>query len=119
MGGVAIIKVGAPTETEMKERKARVEDALHAKRAAVQEGIVPGGGVALIRAQAALDTLQLEGEQRFGLQIIRRAIEEPMRQIAANAGVEVRSSSIGSRPARRTSVTMPRQANTERSLPWA
>jgi chaperonin GroEL len=88
VGGVAIIKVGAATEIEMKEKKARVEDALHATRAAVQEGIVPGGGVALIRAQAALDTLQLEGEQRFGLQIVRRAIEEPMRQIAANAGVE-------------------------------
>ena len=88
VGGVAIIKVGAATEIEMKEKKARVEDALHATRAAVQEGIVPGGGVALIRAQAALDALQLEGEQRFGLQIIRRAIEEPMRQIAANAGVE-------------------------------
>ncbi len=88
VGGVAIIKVGAATEIEMKEKKARVEDALHATRAAVQEGIVPGGGVALIRAQAALDTLQLEGEQRFGMQIIRRAIEEPMRQIAENAGVE-------------------------------
>ncbi len=88
VGGVAIIKVGAPTEVEMKEKKARVEDALHATRAAVEEGIVPGGGVALIRAQAALDALTLEGEQRFGLQIIRRAIEEPMRQIAENAGVE-------------------------------
>jgi chaperonin GroEL len=88
VGGVAIIKVGAATEIEMKEKKARVEDALHATRAAVQEGIVPGGGVALIRAQAALDTLQVEGEQRFGVQIVRRAIEEPMRQIAANAGVE-------------------------------
>jgi chaperonin GroEL len=88
VGGVAIIKVGAPSELEMKEKKARVEDALHATRAAVQEGIVPGGGVALIRAQAALDTLQLKDEQRFGVEIIRRAIEEPMRQIAANAGVE-------------------------------
>jgi chaperonin GroEL len=88
VGGVAIIKVGAATELEMKEKKARVEDALHATRAAVEEGIVPGGGVALIRAQAALDTLQLDGEQRFGMQIIRRAIEEPMRQIAENAGVE-------------------------------
>jgi chaperonin GroEL len=87
-GGVAIIKVGAATEMEMKEKKARVEDALHATRAAVQEGIVAGGGVALIRAQGALDELKLEGEQRFGLQIIRRAIEEPMRQIAENAGVE-------------------------------
>jgi len=88
VGGVAIIKVGAATEIEMKEKKARVEDALHATRAAVEEGIVPGGGVALIRAQAVLDTLQVEGEQRFGLQIIRRAIEEPMRQIAENAGIE-------------------------------
>jgi len=88
VGGVAIIKVGAATELEMKEKKARVEDALHATRAAVQEGIVPGGGVALIRAQSALDTLQLSDEQRFGVAIIRRAIEEPMRQIAANSGVE-------------------------------
>ena len=88
VGGVAIIKVGAATELEMKEKKARVEDALHATRAAVQEGIVAGGGVALIRAQSALDGLQLSGEQRFGVSIIRRAIEEPMRQIAANAGVE-------------------------------
>jgi len=88
VGGVAIIKVGAATEIEMKEKKARVEDALHATRAAVEEGIVPGGGVALIRAQSVLDTLQVEGEQRFGLQIIRRAIEEPMRQIAENAGIE-------------------------------
>jgi chaperonin GroEL len=88
VGGVAIIKVGAATEIEMKEKKARVEDALHATRAAVQEGIVPGGGVALIRAQAALDTLKLDDEQRFGVEIIRRAIEEPMRQIADNAGVE-------------------------------
>ncbi|MEI9947860.1 MAG: chaperonin GroEL [Pseudomonadota bacterium] len=88
VGGVAIIKVGAATEIEMKEKKARVEDALHATRAAVEEGIVAGGGVALIRAQAALDTLELDGEQRFGVQIIRRAIEEPMRQIAENAGVE-------------------------------
>ncbi|HYP99001.1 MAG TPA: chaperonin GroEL [Polyangiaceae bacterium] len=88
VGGVAIIKVGAASELEMKEKKARVEDALHATRAAVQEGIVPGGGVALIRAQAALDTLKLNDEQRFGVEIIRRAIEEPIRQIAENAGVE-------------------------------
>src|SRR5450432_2101330 len=88
VGGVAIIKVGAATEIEMKEKKDRVEDALNATRAAVQEGIVAGGGVALIRAQAGLDTLQLEGDQRFGLQIIRRALEEPMRQIAENGGVE-------------------------------
>jgi chaperonin GroEL len=88
VGGVAIIKVGAATELEMKEKKQRVEDALHATRAAVQEGIVAGGGVALIRAQAALHDLELQGEQRFGLQIIRRAIEEPLRQISENAGVE-------------------------------
>jgi len=86
-GGVAVIKVGAATETEMKEKKARVEDALHATRAAVQEGIVAGGGVALIRAQKALDGLEVPEEQ-FGLSIIRRAIEEPLRQIAENAGVE-------------------------------
>ncbi|MDB4941217.1 MAG: Heat shock protein 60 family chaperone GroEL [Labilithrix sp.] len=88
VGGVAVIKVGAATETEMKEKKARVEDALHATRAAIEEGIVAGGGVALIRAQAALDTLKLEDEQRFGVQIIRRAIEEPLRQIVGNAGLE-------------------------------
>jgi chaperonin GroEL len=87
-GGVAVVKVGAATETEMKEKKARVEDALHATRAAVEEGIVPGGGVALIRAQAALDTLDVSAEQRFGVQIIRRSIEEPLRQIVANAGLE-------------------------------
>ena len=88
VGGVAVVKVGAATETEMKEKKARVEDALHATRAAVEEGIVPGGGVALIRAQASLDTLKLDDEQMFGVKIIRRAIEEPLRQIVANAGLE-------------------------------
>ncbi len=88
VGGVAVIKVGAATETEMKEKKARVEDALHATRAAVEEGIVAGGGVALIRAQSALDSLKLDDEQRFGVQIIRRSIEEPLRQIVANAGEE-------------------------------
>jgi chaperonin GroEL len=87
-GGVAIVKVGAATEMEMKEKKARVEDALNATRAAVQEGIVAGGGVALIRAQPALDALELPAEQRVGVQIIRRAIEEPLRQIAENAGLE-------------------------------
>ncbi len=87
-GGVAVIKVGAATETEMKEKKARVEDALHATRAAVEEGIVAGGGVALIRAQAVLDTLKVSEEQQFGVSIIRRACEEPLRQIAANAGEE-------------------------------
>ncbi len=88
VGGVAIIKVGAATETEMKEKKARVEDAMHATKAAVEEGIVPGGGVALIRASKALDDLKLEGDQKIGVAIIRRAIEEPARWIATNAGLE-------------------------------
>jgi chaperonin GroEL len=87
-GGVAVINVGAATETEMKEKKARVEDALHATRAAVEEGIVPGGGVALIRAQKALDKLNLEGDEKVGVAIIRRAVEEPLRQLADNAGQE-------------------------------
>jgi chaperonin GroEL len=88
VGGVAVIKVGAATETEMKEKKARVEDAMHATKAAVEEGIVAGGGVALIRAAKALDGLKLEGDQLVGLQIIKRALEEPMRWIAMNAGQE-------------------------------
>jgi chaperonin GroEL len=88
VGGVAVVKVGAATEVEMKEKKARVEDALHATRAASEEGIVPGGGVALIRAQPIIDKLDVSAEQRVGVNIIRRAIEEPLRQIAANAGVE-------------------------------
>jgi chaperonin GroEL len=88
VGGVAVVKVGAATEIEMKEKKARVEDALHATRAAVEEGIVPGGGVALIRCQAGLEKLEVSDEQRFGINIIRRAIEEPLRQIAGNAGLE-------------------------------
>ena len=87
-GGVAVIHVGAATETEMKEKKARVEDALHATRAAVEEGIVPGGGVALIRCQAALDKVKATGDEKVGVDIIRRAIEEPIRAIAINAGVE-------------------------------
>ena len=87
-GGVAVINVGAATETEMKEKKARVEDALHATRAAVEEGIVPGGGVAFIRAQKALDNLKLEGDEAVGVAIIRRAIEEPLRSLADNAGQE-------------------------------
>src|SRR5687768_325223 len=87
-GGVAVINVGAATETEMKEKKARVEDALHATRAAVEEGIVPGGGVALIRSQKALDALKLEGDEHVGAQIVRRAIEEPLRCLADNAGLE-------------------------------
>ncbi len=88
VGGVAVIKVGAATETEMKEKKARVEDAMHATKAAVEEGIVPGGGVALLRAGKALDNLKLDGDQQVGVQIIRRALEEPMRWIATNAGNE-------------------------------
>ncbi len=88
VGGVAVIKVGAATETEMKEKKARVEDALHATRAAVEEGIVPGGGVTLIRAAKALDGLELSTEQNMGVDIIRRAVEEPLRMISKNAGVE-------------------------------
>jgi chaperonin GroEL len=89
-GGVAVLKVGAATEAEMKEKKARVEDALHATRAAVEEGIVPGGGVALLRAQRALDGLEegLPEDQRAGVKIVRRAIEEPLRWIAGNAGIE-------------------------------
>jgi chaperonin GroEL len=88
VGGVAVVKVGAATETEMKEKKARVEDALHATRAAVEEGIVAGGGVALIRAQKALDSVHVSDEQKFGVSIIRRAVEEPLRQIVQNAGLE-------------------------------
>src|SRR5580700_9374529 len=87
-GGVAVINVGAATETEMKEKKARVEDALHATRAAVEEGIVPGGGVALLRASAALEKLKLPGDEQFGVTIVRRACEEPVRQIVLNCGTE-------------------------------
>ncbi|MCB9708666.1 MAG: chaperonin GroEL [Myxococcales bacterium] len=88
VGGVAVVKVGAATEVEMKEKKARVEDALNATRAAVEEGIVPGGGTALLRCQASLEKLDLNDEQLIGAAIVRRAIEEPIRQIAANAGLE-------------------------------
>jgi chaperonin GroEL len=88
VGGVAVIKVGAATETEMKEKKARVEDAMHATKAAVEEGIVPGGGVALLRAGKALDSLKLEGDQAVGATIIKKSIEEPLRWIATNAGQE-------------------------------
>jgi len=87
-GGVAVIKIGAATEVEMKEKKARVEDALHATRAAVEEGIVPGGGVALLRSVNVLEELKLEGDQAVGIKIIRRALEEPIRQIVENAGFE-------------------------------
>jgi chaperonin GroEL len=88
VGGVAVIKVGAATETEMKEKKARVEDAMHATRAAVEEGIVPGGGVALVRCAPAVDALKLTGDEATGAKIVRRALEEPMRQIVENAGEE-------------------------------
>ncbi len=88
VGGVAVIRVGAATEVEMKEKKARVEDAMYATRAAVEEGIVPGGGVALIRALTALDKLTFEDDRRYGVNIVRRALEEPLRQIAGNAGVD-------------------------------
>jgi chaperonin GroEL len=88
VGGVAVINVGAATETEMKEKKARVEDALHATRAAVEEGIVPGGGVAYIRCLKALDGLTVNAEEKFGVDIIRRSVEEPLRQIAGNGGLE-------------------------------
>jgi len=88
VGGVALIKVGAATETELKEKKARVEDAMHATKAAVEEGILPGGGVALLRCQKALEALKVEGDLQIGVNIVKRAIEEPMRQIASNAGWE-------------------------------
>jgi chaperonin GroEL len=88
VGGVAVIKVGAATETELKEKKARVEDAMHATRAAVEEGIVPGGGVALVRCIAALEKLKLHEDEAIGVNIVKRALEEPMRQIALNAGQE-------------------------------
>jgi chaperonin GroEL len=88
IGGVAVINVGAATETEMKEKKARVEDALNATRAAVEEGIVPGGGIALLRCMAALDKLKLEGDEQLGVNIVKRSLEDPARQIANNAGLE-------------------------------
>jgi chaperonin GroEL len=88
VGGVAVVKVGAATESEMKEKKARVEDALHATRAAVEEGIVPGGGVALIRALSSIDNLKFSDDRQYGVNIIRRAAEEPLRQISSNAGVD-------------------------------
>jgi len=88
VGGVAVVRVGAATESEMKEKKARVEDALHATRAAIEEGIVPGGGVALLRAVKALDKLELDGDQKYGMEIVRRAVEAPLRQIVTNAGLD-------------------------------
>jgi chaperonin GroEL len=88
VGGVAVIKVGAATETEMKEKKARVEDAMHATKAAVEEGIVPGGGVALLRCLKAVEAIKAEGDMAVGVNIIKRALEEPLRQIAMNTGHE-------------------------------
>ena len=88
MGGVAVINIGAATETEMKEKKARVEDALNATRAAVQEGVVPGGGVALVRCAGALDKTDAKGEEKIGITMLKRALEEPLRQLAINAGLE-------------------------------
>jgi chaperonin GroEL len=88
VGGVAVIKVGAASETEMKEKKARVEDAMHATKAAVEDGIVAGGGVALLRCLASIQALNLKGDQKSGVDIVIRAIEEPLKQIANNAGVE-------------------------------
>jgi len=87
-GGVAVVKVGAATETAMKEKKARVEDSLNATRAAVEEGIVPGGGVALLRASKAIDKLKVEGDEKVGAMIVKRALEEPIRQIVENSGLE-------------------------------
>jgi chaperonin GroEL len=88
VGGVAVIKVGAASETEMKEKKARVEDAMHATKAAVEDGIVAGGGVALLRALVKLADLKVTGDQATGVEIIRKSLQEPLRQIATNAGVE-------------------------------
>jgi chaperonin GroEL len=88
VGGVAVINIGAATETEMKEKKARVEDALNATRAAVEEGVVPGGGVALVRCIGALDKVDVKGEEKTGLNLLQRALKEPLRQIAINAGLE-------------------------------
>jgi chaperonin GroEL len=100
-GGVAILRAGAMTEADMKQKKQRIEDALNATRAAVEEGIVPGGGVALLRASKALDTLKVKGDQQFGIEIIKRACEAPMRQIAENAGEDgsvVVDEALGKKP---------------------
>ena len=109
-GGVAIVKVGAATEVELKEKKHRIEDALSATRAAIEEGIVPGGGVTLIRAEAALDKLDLEGDEATGANIVRDALSEPARRIASNAGTRARSSSSRSAP-RATAASTPPTAN--------
>ena len=107
-GGVAIVKVGAATEIELKEKKQRVEDALSATRAAVEEGIVPGGGLALIRAGAVLDCLDLSGDEGTGVQIMKKALERPLKLISENTGVSARSSSPRARSPRATGATTPR-----------
>ena len=122
VGGVAVIKVGAATETELKEKKARVEDAMHATRAAVEEGIVPGGGVALIRCIAALEKLKLEGRRsRSASTSCKRALEEPLRQIAHNAGYEgaVVDRQASASPRTTTSASTPIPANTATWSRWA
>jgi chaperonin GroEL len=111
-GGVAVVNVGAATEVEMKEKKARVEDALAATRSAVEEGIIPGGGVALLRAVKGLAKLELQGDEAIGVDMVRKALEEPVRQIATNAGAEGRSSSSRSSRARSTSGTTRRPTST-------
>ena len=119
-GGVALIKVGAATEIEMKEKKARVEDALHATRAAVEEGVVPGGGVALVRALKAIEKLTGANEdQTTGIKILARAIEEPLRQIVANAGEDAAVVLNRVRKARAPSATTPRRASTATWSKWA
>jgi len=109
---VAVIHVGAATETEMKEKKARVEDALHATRAAVEEGIVPGGGVAYLRASKALDSVKVDGGEKFGVEIIRKALEEPIRLISQNGGWEGSIVSTRSATARARSASTPPAAST-------
>ena len=115
-GGVAIINVGAATETEMKEKKARVEDALHATRAAVEEGIVPGGGVALLRCLPAIEALKLEDDdEQIGVEIVKRAIEAPLRALLPTPVWKARSSSRKSKAAKATRVTTSPQANMKTS----
>ena len=113
IGGVAVINVGAATEVEMKEKKARVEDALHATRAAVEEGIVPGGGVALLRSAVVLEKLRVSEDERWGVNIIKRAAEEPLRRIATNAGVEGSIAFRRSKKPKAPSVSMRQPKNTK------
>ena len=120
-GGVAVIKVGAATEVELKEKKHRIEDALSTTRAAIEEGLVAGGGIALLQAIPALDLVELEGDEAVGLGILRRALEAPVRQIAENAGAQARSSSSGSRasrPARATTRSGASTATCSRRASW-